>query len=139
MSAGRPIIYLNRYRSVADERYIPSDRFGALIDDTAILEAMQEVRGHRGTSEGGFHVHVHEHRGQPGFSEPDVESLPAIIPGISRMDPTGASGILLLSKDHAIALVWLPGEKHHQIAKTVSVIGAPMSICGFKEFSLDGR
>jgi hypothetical protein len=122
------IIYLDRYKGVSDERYIESKEYGALIDDIAILDAMQEVRSRRGNGEGGFHVHVHEHKGRPGFSLPDQRSLPNLVPGIGRMDPTGASGLLLLSNDNGIAHVWMPGSTECALTDRIVVAGAPLGV-----------
>lgn len=127
-----PIVHLLRYQPVADERYIPSNRFGALIDDVAILEVMQEVRSQRGTGYGAFHVHLHNYPGQPCFSRPDLQSLPQLIPSFRRMDPEGACGLLLISLDHAIANVWLPKKEAGVVASAVSIIGHPLRIFRFR-------
>lgn len=126
-----PIIYLMHYQPVADERYIQSNDFGALIDDAVILETMQEIRRQRGTGYGAFHVHIHEHVGQPSFSRPDIKSLPAMIPSFQRMDTKGADGLLLLSENHGIAMVWL-SDQDAVFASTISVIGAPIKIFNFR-------
>jgi len=123
-----PIIYLYRYSGVEDERYLESDEYGALIDRYAILQVRQELRKRRGMHECAFHVHVHEHHGQPGLSKPDRQSLPSLIPSFQLMDPTGAHGLLVLSSDHGIAWVWLPGESQPCPARAITIVGAPMRV-----------
>ena len=121
-------VYLHDYESVPDDNYLESARFGALIDDKAILGVMQRLRRQRGRRVGAFHVHVHEHRGAPWFSPADLSSLPDLVPPLQRMDPTGASGLLLLSHDHALARVWVPGSLNFIMASSVVVVGAPTRV-----------
>lgn len=128
ISLDHRVIYLYRYEPVSDERYIPTDDYGALVDDVAILDVMQGIREHRGASEGAFHVHIHGHYGQPMFSRPDLTSLPSLIPSFSRMDTNGANGLLLFSLDHGIAFVWLPGENEPIFVDLITIIGAPLLI-----------
>lgn len=128
-----PLILLYRYQSVPDDRYVESEDYGALIDQQAILATMQEVRSHRGEGEGAFHVHLHEHRGQPGFSAPDRQSLPPLFPPLQRMGPDAAHGMLVLSDDRALAWVWYPDEKEPCMARRVVVAGAPLSVMELEE------
>jgi hypothetical protein len=123
-----PFVYIYRYEPVPDDMYIESATVGALIDDRAILSAMQEVRHHRGQGESCFHVHIHRHEGQPRFSLQDQQSLPKLIPGLRRMEPAGAHGLLLLSTNHGIAQVWWPGCPDSEQATSISMIGAPIMI-----------
>lgn len=120
-----PVVYLYRYMPVKDEHYIPSEKVSALIDSRAIVAAMQEARRLRGTREGVFHVHMHMHRGEPWFGKIDCTSLPDLIPCFQRMDPTGAHGLLLLSADHGIARIWLPGAAQACQTRKLSIVGAP--------------
>lgn len=114
--------YLDCYRPVSDEQYIDSDKFGALIDDRAILKAMQETRHRRGQRACCFHVHRHEHLGVPSFSRSDLRSLLGLVPDLHRMDSEGASGLLLLSLDQALAWAKLGVSENPELAVATKVV-----------------
>lgn len=128
LSGEEPLVLLYRYLPVADEHYVRHPRYLACIGQEAILGAMQEVRTHRGTADGVFHVHLHDHRGPTGFSAPDQDGLPPLIPGFQRMGPDGAHGLLVLSQDHGLAWIWLPGKVEPVTASRIAVVGAPLEI-----------
>jgi len=123
-----PLVLLYRYKPVPDEHYLENSNFGACIGADAIRDAMQEVRNHRGTREGAFHVHLHDHCGEPQFSRPDREGLPPLIPSFQRMGMDAAHGLLVLSQDHGVAWVWLPGSGKPETASRIVVVGAPLQI-----------
>jgi hypothetical protein len=127
------LVLLSRYTPVPDERYEPSEEFGALINSEAILATMQRLRDRRGTFECAFHVHMHGHKGAPRLSGPDKRSLPKLIPGFQRMSPDGAHGILVFSLNHGRAWVWTSGEGEPCLASRISVIGAPLEFFSTNE------
>lgn len=122
------IIYLHRYVPVDDDRYIKTHEFGALIDDEAILEIQQEVRRLRSGCGGAFHVHLHDLSGMPKLSPADMIGIPPVARCMQRMDPDGASGLLLLSSDKACAQVWESRDSEGRECDLVSVIGVPLNI-----------
>lgn len=127
------LVLLSRYMPVEDEHYIPSDEFEALIGSDPILATMQELRNRRGSKECAFHVHIHLHSGQPGLSRADRRGIPPLIPGFQRMSADGCHGLLILSEDHGLAWGWQPGASAPQIANSIVVAGAPLSIFSHKE------
>lgn len=129
----QPIVLFTRYEPVADEHYIPSEEFGALIGSDPILNTMQELRNRRGSKECAFHVHMHFHKGQPRLSRADRRGIPPLVPGFQRMSPDGCHGLLILSDDHGLAWGWLPGNSSPLVATSIVVTGAPLSILSQKE------
>src|SRR5437870_3440365 len=128
LEGSEALVLLHRYKPVRDDYYVLNPRFGACIGPDAIRDAMQEVRDRRGTREGAFHVHLHDHAGEPRLSGPDRAGLPPLIPGLRRMGMDGAHGLLVLSQDHGIAWVWLPEGPEPVRASRVVVVGAPLGI-----------
>lgn len=129
-----PLVLLYRYVPVPDEHYIEKPGFAACIGGDAIRATRQEIRNHSGTCEGAFHVHVHNHKGEPRFSRPDLIGLPPLIPGFARPAKDAAHGLLLLSADHGIAWVWLPGMAEPCTTSRIVVVGAPVSIFEAKRY-----
>jgi len=124
-SSDEPLVLLNNYHPVPDDQYINDPYSGARINAVAIREAMQRVLD---TGSGSFHVHWHAHRGRPGFSSMDLEETPRIVSSLQVAGPEQAHGMLLLSDDHCIAQIWIPGSDEPLIAYRVSVVGYPLEI-----------
>jgi hypothetical protein len=118
------LIILKDYLRLADNRYIDDPRCGARIDSQAIRGAMQHSID---TSGGAFHVHLHDWPGRPRFSQLDWDELPRLIPSFQVVRPSGAHGLLLLSRDACVAEVWLPGIRDAVVARTINIVGFPFS------------
>jgi hypothetical protein len=127
-SAPEPLVLLTRYRPVADEEYLDDDAPGAHIRGEAIRSVMQEVLDGRARSEGAFHVHLHKHRGETGLSPIDREGLPPIVRSFLSVGKEAPHGLLVFSKDHGSAWIWLPGQKEPVHAPRVVVVGAPLEV-----------
>lgn len=119
------LVLLNDYHPVPDDQYIDDPYSGARINEVAIRESMQRVLD---TGSGSFHVHWHAHRGRPGFSSMDLEETPRIVSSLRVAGPGQAHGMLLLSDDHCIARVWVPGSEDPLVVSRVSVVGYPLEI-----------
>ena len=113
------------YQALADERYIDDPDAGARIDSTAIREALQGVLNGQG---GAFHVHLHDHSGKPRYSRMDTTEQPKLIASFQAVSSTLPHGTLVLSRNNAIASVWLPGTSQPISVKKISTVGAPMRI-----------
>jgi hypothetical protein len=121
----QPLVLVTNYYPVPDDQYIDDRHSGARINSVAIREAMQRVLD---TGDGLFHVHCHAHRGRPGFGSMDSEETPRIVSALRVAGPAQAHGMLLLSNDHCIAHVWLPGSTEPIVADRVSVVGYPIEL-----------
>jgi hypothetical protein len=124
-ASDRPLVLLNDYHPVPDDQYVDDPTSGARINSVAIREAMQRVLD---VGTGAFHVHCHEHRGRPCFSSMDLEETPRVVSGLRVAGPAQAHGMLLLSSDHCVAHVWMPGSDGPVVAAGVSVVGYPLGL-----------
>lgn len=130
------LIFPVDYVPVLDDQYIPTTDFkvGAEISSEAIRYTMQRVMN---TGEGVFHVHVHEHRGRPGFSRIDMNDLPLLARSFQHAYPATAHGGFLLSKDDCIAAIWLPAQHKPVMAEKITLVSYPLQFCGGNSY--DGR
>jgi hypothetical protein len=120
---GLRLVLLTDYHPVPDDQYVKDSGCGARINSDAIREAMQRVID---TRAGSLHVHIHEHRGVPRFSNTDADETPRVVTGLRTVGPSAPHGMLLLSENRAEAWVWLPGEAEHTRAARITVVGRPM-------------
>ena len=118
-----PLVLLHSYLPVPDKHYIDDPKTGARIDGTAIRNVMQRVLDNR---HGMFHVHMHFHKGPTRFSRLDKAELPRLVASFRGVGPGYAHGLLLLSDDHGLASVWLPGREQPLNAARLTVVGRPL-------------
>lgn len=118
-----PLVLLHSYVAVPDGRYIDDPKTGARIDATAIRNVMQRVLDER---QGMFHVHMHYHKGPTRFSRLDRAELPRLVASFRGVGPGFAHGLLLLSEDHGLASVCIPGHEQPFNAERVTVVGRPL-------------
>jgi hypothetical protein len=117
----------SQYYPVADQNYIDDPKVGAKINSNAIREVMQRILTYR---EGAFHVHLHDHFGQPTFSRRDLIELPKLIDTFRNVGSHLPHGALLLSNNEMSALIWLPGQSTPVKISKISVIGYPIQVFG---------
>ncbi|HEX8670748.1 MAG TPA: ThiF family adenylyltransferase [Longimicrobium sp.] len=125
LERGEWLICAQEYHPLADGRYIVDSKVGARIDGEAIREAMQRVLD---TGRGGFHVHLHEHRGVPAFSRTDRAHQPRLVDALANVDARVPHGMLVLSEDAAHAWVRLPGAPELVAPALVSIVGDPLTL-----------
>jgi molybdopterin/thiamine biosynthesis adenylyltransferase len=118
------IIFITEYHPVADKNYVRDSSVGAMINSTAIREAMQTVLD---KSCGCFHVHLHAHTGVPSPSGVDRESLPNVVESFSNIDSSLAHGILILSRDSVYASIKTNRQKRFVNPELISIVGYPMN------------
>jgi hypothetical protein len=97
------LLLAHKYRPVGDHQYIKDRTVGAKFDSSAIRDAMQFALSEALTA---FHVHLHEHPGQPQMSPVDIREMQALMPCFVNLCPERVHGALLLSADAAMATVW---------------------------------
>lgn len=119
------LINFTSYQPVADAHYIEDDSVGARIGSTAIREAMQTVMDQNCS---GFHVHLHNHKGQPWPSGDDKDGLPGIIESLANVNPMQPQGVLILSKNSFYAWVKIDGVAQLIIPEIISAVRFPMVI-----------
>ena len=119
------LINFTEYEPVEDQHYIEDDTVGARIGGTVIRNAMQTVMNKNCS---GFHVHLHNHKGQPWPSGDDKEGLPGIIESLANGNPNQPHGVLILSKDSFYAWVKIKGEIQFVVPEIITVTQYPMVI-----------
>ena len=78
-SSHETLVLAESYWPVPDELYIDDPTVGARYE-AAVHRQLYERALQDGV--GVFHVHVHEHRGTPGFSGVDVRCLEKLVPSL---------------------------------------------------------
>jgi hypothetical protein len=137
LGAENTLILLNRYHTIPDEQYVDDPTVGARIGPEALTWAMQAVYHGRVVREGIFHVHLHEHQGEPGMGATDSREIPRLMPGFRSVGRDAAHGNIILSADHGAGWIWLPSSADVARAKTVSVIGMPVGVFEWSHHSCE--
>ena len=119
------VILLSNVVEVDDEDYEDDPTVGARIGSVAIHKALQRALDLRAAT---FHLHLHDHSGMPWFSLVDRRELPDVVRPFGVLVPEQPHGLLLLSDDDCVALVWHGGQKAPRLAHDVTFVGAPMSV-----------
>ena len=118
------LVLAESYEPVDDEDYIPSRDFGALIGSRAIRTALQFSLNNRS---GLFHIHMHEHSGEPRPSPDDWTQAQKFVPDFFNATPSMPHGILILSRDlRAFGLCWTSKTAHPMQFDLIQIVGAPM-------------
>lgn len=118
----RALILPAAYEPVADDAYVDDPGVGARIDRGALRRAMQRVLS---TGEACFHVHLHAHRGTPGFSAVDADMLRGFVPPLQVVGPAARHGGLVLSENAAAATSWCPARRALTPVR-VAIVGSPL-------------
>lgn len=107
------------YLPVADDDYIDSPHYGALMGSPAIRKSLQySYKNHKAM----FHVHRHEHKGNPHFSSIDLRESEKFIPDFWKVQPKMPHGIIVLSHDSMSGLCWYPNNENPEPIKKFSII-----------------
>jgi len=104
------LLLAHKYQPIRDDQYIQDASVGARFDGSCIREGMQTALT-EGTSV--FHVHLHDHKGQPRLSGVDRREMRQMMPCFVNLCPNRLHGALVLSNDSAFATIWgtdLPPE-----------------------------
>lgn len=121
------LLLAHEYLPVADEDYVNDPSVGAMISSAAIRKALEYAYGRNVVM---LHVHRHEHRGIPRFSEVDLSESAKFVPDFWKVRPGLPHGIVVLSVDSMAGLAWDPATRRPQTIEQMSVIGRPLSIFG---------
>jgi len=121
--AEEKLILASAYVPVPDAEYIDDPTVGARIGGALIRRAVERALTGRTSV---FHIHAHEHGGRPRFSGIDLTEIPPIVRSLRVVGRTQPHGALLLSRDAAAAMVWLPGSDAPNISGRITIVGRPM-------------
>jgi molybdopterin/thiamine biosynthesis adenylyltransferase len=121
---GSYIIYATDYIPVDDSDYIRDKYVGASISSTAIRKAMQIVLD---KNCGCFHIHLHDHKGNPSPSRTDLTGgVPQIIDSFLSVDDSQLHGMAILSADSIYVDIKGKEQKGFVKPKISSFVGYPM-------------
>lgn len=108
------------YQCVDDNDYINDPHVGAMINSSAIRKALQFSFNNHASM---FHVHRHEHKGKPMFSQIDMREYQKFIPDFFKVQSKLSHGAIVLSHDSALGAIWYPGTTQMQAINEIWAIG----------------
>jgi hypothetical protein len=106
---------------VANKDYERDNTIGAMLGAGAFRRILQVAYN---ASVSVLHVHRHEHRGNPWFSDVDLSEARKYVPDFWKVQAGLPHGILVLSHDSAAGLVWVPGTPTPVRMSRITVVGA---------------
>ncbi len=124
LSSNMLVLHVGKYHPIPDQDYVDDQGVGARIGGDAIRGALQRILD---TGAGQLHVHLHDHRGQPGPSWTDSRELPPLVKSMSVVDASCANGFLILSRDKAWAQIIAPNGSGLEVVNKITVVGFPVS------------
>jgi hypothetical protein len=128
LAGGGVVVLAADYRAVEDDDYVDDRRVGAMMGPGAIRKAMQRAYNGGAQDVSLFHIHMHEHRGVPGFSRVDLTEAVKFVPDFFNAVPAMPHGAIVLSLDRAAGLCWPKrGAGPEPIGRFASV-GAPLCV-----------
>jgi hypothetical protein len=119
------LIVAYEFLSTPDDMYVPDGKFGCVFNSEAMRRAMQAALSLNVSI---FHVHVHEHFGEPWFSRTDLRESAEFVPNFWNVRPALPHGTLVFSLNRMAGLCWWPGHDHPQRFQKLSIIGSPIQI-----------
>jgi hypothetical protein len=122
---GGDVILLSTFAPVEDCDYEDAPYVGARIGARAIHKGLKRAAQLRAAA---FHVHLHEHLGMPWFSRVDLSELPPVMDPFQHVVREQSRGLLLLSDDDCVGLVWHPSSTKPSAISDVTIVGAPMRL-----------
>ncbi len=120
---GDLLLLASTLHPIADLDYEVDFTAGAMLGAGAFRKALQYSFSH---SVAMFHIHRHEHVGQPAFSSFDIRESACFVPDFWNVQPKFPHGTLLLSHDSMSGLIWLPETQKATSMSGFSIIGNPV-------------
>ena len=113
------------YLPPADDHYEDDPSVGAMLNGAAFRAALQHSYRSRTAI---FHVHRHEHRGRPRFSDVDMSEAKRFVPDFWKVQPSFPHGALVLSHDRMHGACWFPRRGTSVAFVNYIVVGFPTTI-----------
>jgi hypothetical protein len=120
------VVLAAAYHAVEDDDYLDDPRVGAMMGPAAIRKAMQRAYNSGSRDISLFHVHMHEHRGLPGFSRVDLSESNKFVPDFFNAVPSMPHGAIVLSLDRAVGICWRRREDQVLPIDRFVSVGAPL-------------
>jgi hypothetical protein len=121
------LLLAHTYLPLPDDWYVDDPRFGCVFSADAMRAAMQFALTEDASL---FHVHLHDYRGAPWFSRPDLRESSKFVPDFWNVKPELPHGALVLSPDGAAGLCWYPRQKNPLRIRKITALGFPMKFLG---------
>jgi hypothetical protein len=118
------VVVAASYIPVGDDDYVDLPPV-ATIGSAAIRKALQ-LAYTCGWSV--FHVHMHEHRGVPGFSGIDRKEMGRLIPDFLKVRPSVPHGAIVLSIDALHGRCWHQSARAGEDLAVATIVGAPLKV-----------
>jgi hypothetical protein len=125
LKPGGWVVLAHEFHSVADADYLRDHSVGAMMGPDAIRKALQVALSREVCM---FLVHIHEHRGRPGFSGTDLRETAKFVPDFWHVRPHMVHGAVVLSIDSVAGLCWHPQAPAPICISEFSLVGAPMRL-----------
>ena len=123
--AGNVVVLAQAYLPARDDHYEDDPSVGAMLKGAAFRTALQHSYRSRTSM---FHVHRHEHRGPPRFSQVDINEAHRFVPDFWKVQPSLPHGAIVLSHDRMHGLCWLPEHRAPLPFRNYTVVGFPTVI-----------
>jgi hypothetical protein len=122
LSATSLLLLAGGIHHVEDGDYINAPFAGATIGRSGLRKALQTTYAETVSM---VHVHLHEHRGRPGFSRTDRRENASFVPDFWNVQPELPHGAVVFSFDSAVGQCWIPGSPVPACME-VAIVGSPM-------------
>lgn len=122
LSATSLLLLAGGVHQVEDGDYLDDPSAGATIGRSGLRKALQTAYTEAVSM---VHVHLHEHRGRPGFSRTDLRENALFVPDFWNVQPSLPHGAVVFSFDSAVGQCWIPGNPRPARVE-VAIVGSPM-------------
>lgn len=116
------------YDPIADGDYVDDPTVGAMMGPAAIRKALQRAYNGGARDLGLFHIHMHHHRGMPGFSDVDLSESEQFVPDFFNVAPDMPHGAIVLSLNRATGRCWMPQDEKPLPITHFAMIGGPLEL-----------
>ena len=123
LSATSLLLLAGGVHHVEDGDYVDDPSAGATIGRSGLRKALQTAYTEAVSM---VHVHLHEHRGRPGFSRTDLRENALFVPDFWNVQPQPSlMERSVFSFDSAVGQCWIPGSSSPSGVE-VAIVGCPM-------------
>jgi len=126
----RLLILAHEFHPIEDADYLNDPAVGAMMGPAAIRKALQIAYAAPMCM---FHVHRHDHRGDPWFSHIDLTENQKFVPDFWHVQPKFPHGAIVLSFDSMAGLAWIPSKRTPIRISEFSIVGSPMRFLGVRQ------
>lgn len=119
------ILLAVEYHPITDEDYVRDPTVGAMMGESAIRKAMQIAWRSKCSM---IHVHLHDHRGMPGFGRLDLKENGRFMPEFFNVQPLVPHAAIVLSHDAAAGLIWPERGRPPVALDEIVEVGHPIVI-----------